>query len=119
MHGVENATVHGLEAVPDVGERSTDDDRHGVGEVRLGRLEVKLEVDDAFVLDSGVAAAPTARHHAGRHVAAPRVAGEEAPPRISRSIERSARVTQRGDDGAATGPSRAPRGVGCGERRGR
>src|SRR5271165_7615691 len=34
-HRVEDAALHGLEAVADVGERSRRDDRHRVGEIRI------------------------------------------------------------------------------------
>ena len=32
-HGVEDATVHGFQAVPDIGEGAGDNDAHGIIEV--------------------------------------------------------------------------------------
>ncbi len=48
-HRVEDAAVHGLQAVADVRQRAADDDAHGVVEVR--RLELLLDGDRADVLD--------------------------------------------------------------------
>ena len=38
VHGVEDAALHRLEAVADVGQRASDDDAHGVVEVGLAHL---------------------------------------------------------------------------------
>src|SRR3954463_1206211 len=38
VHGVENASMHGLEAVADIGQRAPDDDRHGVIEIAAPHL---------------------------------------------------------------------------------
>ncbi len=38
LHAVEDAAVDGLEAVADIGQSATDDDRHGVVEVRPAHL---------------------------------------------------------------------------------
>lgn len=43
VHRVEDPPVHGLEAVPHVGEGASDDDGHGV--VEIGLLHLPLEVD--------------------------------------------------------------------------
>ena len=38
VHGVENAAMHGLEAVAHVGQRAADDDRHRIVEIRTAHL---------------------------------------------------------------------------------
>jgi hypothetical protein len=38
LHGVENAAMDGLESVADIGEGPSDDDRHGIVEIRLPHL---------------------------------------------------------------------------------
>lgn len=43
VHGVQDASVDGLEAVPDVRQRTRDDDGHRVVEVRT--LHLRLEPD--------------------------------------------------------------------------
>lgn len=42
-HGVEHAAVHGLEAVPDLGQRTADDDAHRV--IDVAALHLVLDVD--------------------------------------------------------------------------
>ena len=45
-HRVEHAPVYRLEAVPDVREGTTDDDAHGVVEVRLPHLVFEIDRQD-------------------------------------------------------------------------
>ncbi len=46
VHGVEDAAVHGLEAIAGVGQGAGHDDAHGVVEVRLAHLLVNLDLSD-------------------------------------------------------------------------
>ncbi len=46
-HGVEDAAMHGLEAVADVGQRAADDDRHGVVEIRPAHLLFDIDGNEA------------------------------------------------------------------------
>jgi len=55
LHGVENAAMHGLESVADIGESAADDDRHGVVEIRL--LHLVFNVDGLNVQGAGTAIA--------------------------------------------------------------
>ena len=41
-HGVQDAPVHGLQAVADIGQRAADDDAHGVVEIRLAHLVFEI-----------------------------------------------------------------------------
>ena len=45
-HGVQDAAVHGLQAVADVGQRAADDDAHRVVEVRLAHLVFEIDGKD-------------------------------------------------------------------------
>ncbi len=45
LHGVEDASVHGLQPVPHVGERAPDDDRHRVVEVAAPHLVLDVDGD--------------------------------------------------------------------------
>ena len=49
IHGIEDAPVHGLEAVPHIGQRTVDDDRHGVGDKRFLHLLLNVEGIDPVV----------------------------------------------------------------------
>ena len=42
-HGVQDAPLHGLETVADIGQRSPDDDRHRVVEIRLAHLVFDID----------------------------------------------------------------------------
>ena len=56
LHAVEDAAVHGLEAVADVGQGASDDDRHGVVEVGPAHLLFDIDrehVERAAALDGG------------------------------------------------------------------
>ncbi len=53
VHGVENAAMHGLEAVADVGKRAPDDDRHGVVEIRPLHLVFNVDGDEIGCAGSG------------------------------------------------------------------
>ena len=55
LHGVENAAVDGLESVADVGESASDDDRHGIVEIRLAHLV--FNVDGLDVESAGTSVA--------------------------------------------------------------
>ena len=48
VHGVDDAPVHGLEAVAHVRQRAGDDDRHGVGDERLLHLRLQVDGDQAL-----------------------------------------------------------------------
>jgi hypothetical protein len=48
VHRVDHATVHGLEAVAHVGQRTTDDHAHGVVEVGALHLELQVDLLDAI-----------------------------------------------------------------------
>ncbi|GAB4435413.1 MAG: hypothetical protein Kow00120_02220 [Anaerolineae bacterium] len=43
MHGVEDAPLHGFEAIAGVGERARHNHAHGVIEVRLAHLPVNID----------------------------------------------------------------------------
>ena len=47
MHRVEDSAMHGLEAVANVGQSASDDDRHGVVEIRTAHLVFNIDGDDA------------------------------------------------------------------------
>ncbi len=47
LHAVEDAAMHGLEAVANVGQSAADDDRHGVVEIRPPHLVFNVDRDDA------------------------------------------------------------------------
>ena len=52
-HIVEDASVHGLQTVPHVGQRTRDDHRHRV--VDVGRLHLLFDIDgNDFSLQSGI-----------------------------------------------------------------
>ena len=53
VHGVENAAMHGLEAVANVGQRAPDDDRHGVVEIRAAHLVFNVDGDEVRCAGSG------------------------------------------------------------------
>ncbi len=55
LHGVENAAVHGLESVADIGQGAADDDRHRIIEIRLAHLV--FNVDGLNVQGAGTAIA--------------------------------------------------------------
>ncbi len=55
LHGVENAAVHGLESVADIGQGAADDDRHRIIEIRLAHLV--FNVDGLDVQGAGTAIA--------------------------------------------------------------
>src|SRR5579864_2072241 len=54
LHGVENAAMYGLQSVADVGQRTADDDRHRVVEIRPTHLV--FNVDGLNVQGAGGAA---------------------------------------------------------------
>ena len=133
MHAEEDAAVHGLEAVADVGKGASDDDGHGVGEVGLFGLGAELEVDDALAggVHVGVAAAredaraadaiaAAGRGHAARrwHGSDARRDGERRPSgRTSRRRGRRRRRANRARVGpSAPAPTGAPRPVSAGPR---
>ena len=45
-HGVQDAAVHGLQAVAHVGQRAAHDDAHGVVEIRLAHLVFEIHGQD-------------------------------------------------------------------------
>ena len=49
IHGVKDAPVDGLQAVPHVGQRPSHDDRHGVFDIALLHLGDKLALPDHLV----------------------------------------------------------------------
>ena len=51
VHGVQDAAMHGLEAVAHIGQRAADDDRHRVVEIRPAHLV--FNVDGNHVGGSG------------------------------------------------------------------
>src|SRR5579864_8128483 len=55
LHGVENAAMDRLQSVADVGQRTADDDRHRVVEIRAAHLV--FNVDGLNVQGAGGAAA--------------------------------------------------------------
>src|ERR1700683_4270446 len=55
LHGVKNAAVDRLESVADIGKSASDDDRHGIVEIRL--LHLVFNVDGLNVEGAGAAAA--------------------------------------------------------------
>src|SRR5581483_4098935 len=54
LHRVENATMHGLESVTNIGKRAADDDRHRVVEIRAAHL--LFDVDGLNVQRTGTIA---------------------------------------------------------------
>jgi hypothetical protein len=54
-HAVQDASLHGLQAVAHIGQRASDDDAHGVVEIRL--LHLDFDVDGNQVLGWAVSAA--------------------------------------------------------------
>ena len=52
VHAVEDAAVHGLEAVADVGQRAPDDDAHRVVEIRLAHLVFDVD-GKALIVELG------------------------------------------------------------------
>ena len=63
LHGVENAAVHGLESVANIGQSAADDDRHGIVEIRLAHLV--FNVDGLNVQGAGAAFAAGAAESGG------------------------------------------------------
>ena len=53
VHGVEDAPVDGLQAVPHVGQRPAHDDGHGVFDI--GLLHLRHQVSDSMICWSGIA----------------------------------------------------------------
>jgi len=53
MHGKEDAAMHGLEAVADIGQSAADDDRHGVVEVRAAHLLFNVDGDEVSGAGAG------------------------------------------------------------------
>ena len=56
VHGIEDAAMHGLEAVAHVGQRAADDDRHRIGNKRFFQLVLDVEghdMTDVFVVRQG------------------------------------------------------------------
>jgi len=43
LHGVENAAMNRLESVADIGKSATDDDRHGIVEIRFAHLVFNVD----------------------------------------------------------------------------
>ena len=69
LHAVEDAAMHGLEAVAGVGQGAADDDRHGV--VEVGAAHLLLDVDGQKLQGSGAGGrtgAVSARAAGGRVV---------------------------------------------------
>ena len=60
VHAVQNAAMHGLQAIADVGQRAAHDHAHRVIEVRALHLVFDIDRDEVFI----DAVAPSA---AGRH----------------------------------------------------
>src|SRR5699024_2097876 len=60
-HRVEDAAVHGLEAVPDVWERAPDDDAHRIVDVALLHLRLDIDRFDP-VVSAGVGRQRRIRH---------------------------------------------------------
>jgi len=59
VHGVEDATMDGLQAVSYVGKRSTDDDAHRI--VEIGALHLLFDGDRNLVLGCGLHPKPSLR----------------------------------------------------------
>ena len=57
LHGVENAAVHGLEPVADIGQGAADDDRHGIVEIRLAHLVFNVDGLNVQCAGTAIAAA--------------------------------------------------------------
>jgi hypothetical protein len=53
VHRVEDAAVHRLEAVADLGQRAADDDRHRIVEIRLLHLGLQVQGLDPVVARRG------------------------------------------------------------------
>ena len=63
LHGVENAAMHGLESVANIGQSAADDDRHRIIEIRLAHLV--FNVDGLNVQCAGTAVARAALEESG------------------------------------------------------
>ena len=63
LHRVENAAMHGLESVANVGQRAADDDRHRIIEIRPAHL--LFDVDGLNVQRTGATTIATRRRSQG------------------------------------------------------
>jgi hypothetical protein len=65
MHGVENPPMHGLEPIANVGERTPDDDRHGVVHVGASHLVFDTNRDDMLGEVLGIHGVPGSKRRKG------------------------------------------------------